>query len=71
MDFCAEASIRREFAVPYKPQQNKVAERKNRSIVGATNAMIHDQGLPLFCGQRLATLLFTYRTGVHIVPWGM
>ena len=42
-----EASIRREFTVPYKPQQNDVAERKNRSIGGAAKAMLHDQGLLL------------------------
>jgi hypothetical protein len=34
--------------VPYNPQQNGVAERKNRAIVGATRAMLHDQRLPLF-----------------------
>jgi len=43
-----EARIRREFIVPYNPQQNKVAERKNRSIGGPAKAMLHDQGLPLF-----------------------
>ena len=48
VDYCAEAGIRREFMVPYNPQQNGVAERKNRSIVGAAKAMLHDQGLPLF-----------------------
>ena len=48
VDYCAEADIRREFTVPYNPQQNGVAERKNRSIVGAAKAMLHDQGLPLF-----------------------
>jgi hypothetical protein len=31
----------------YNPQQNGVAERKNRSIVEATKAMIHDQNLPM------------------------
>jgi transposase InsO family protein len=32
-DFCKEAGIKRELIVPYNPQQNEVAERKNRSIV--------------------------------------
>ena len=45
---CVEASIRREFVVPYNAQQNGVVERKNRSLVGAAKAMLHDQGLPLF-----------------------
>ena len=71
VDYCAEAGIRREFTVPYNPQQNGVAKRKNRSIVGAAKAMLHDQGLPFFCGQRPATLLCTCKTGVHIVPWAM
>jgi hypothetical protein len=48
MDFCAGEGIRRELIVPYNPQQNGVVERKNRAIVGAGRAMLHDQGLPLF-----------------------
>ena len=36
------------MAVPCNLQQNGVAERKNRTIVGAARSMIHDQGLPLF-----------------------
>jgi transposase InsO family protein len=48
MDFCAGEGIRRELTIPYNPQQNGVAERKNRAIVGAARAMLHDQGLPLF-----------------------
>ena len=41
-DFCAQEGIRREFMVPYNPQQNGVSEMKNRAIVGASRAMIHD-----------------------------
>ena len=44
VDYCAEAGIRRELTVPYNPQQNGVAERKNRSIGGVAKAMLHDQG---------------------------
>jgi transposase InsO family protein len=47
-DFCAREGIKREVIVPYNPQQNGVAERKNGAIVGAARAMLHDQGLPLF-----------------------
>jgi hypothetical protein len=32
--------------VPYNPQQNGVAERKNRTICEATKAMMFDQDLP-------------------------
>jgi hypothetical protein len=48
MDFCAGEGIRRELTIPYNAQQNGVAERKNRAIVEAARAMLHDQGLPLF-----------------------
>jgi hypothetical protein len=46
-DFCREAGIKRELTTPYNPQQNGVAERKNRSIVEAAKVMIHDQSLPM------------------------
>eukprot|EP00253_Pinus_taeda_P001788 PITA_01788 len=46
-DFCAAEGIKREFTAPRNPQQNGVAKRKNRTIVGAAQEMLHDQGLPL------------------------
>jgi len=46
-DFCKVEGIRRELIAPHNPQQNGVAERKNIMIVGATRAMLYDQGLPL------------------------
>ena len=46
-DFCKVEGIKRELTTPYTPQQNGVAERKNRSIVEAAKAMIHDQNLPM------------------------
>ena len=47
MDFCREVVIKRDLTTPYNPQQNEVAERKNRSIMEAVRAMIHDQDLPM------------------------
>ena len=46
-DFCSAEGIRRELIAPHKPQQNGVAEQKNRTIVGAARVMLHDQGLPI------------------------
>jgi hypothetical protein len=34
-DFCSREGIRRELIAPHNPQQNGVAERKNRTIMGA------------------------------------
>ena len=47
-NYCREAGIKRETTTPYTPEQNGVALRKNRSIVEAVRAMLHDQGLPKF-----------------------
>lgn len=46
-DFCAAKGIKRELSALHNPQQNGVAERKNGTIVGAAQGMLHDQGLPL------------------------
>jgi transposase InsO family protein len=45
-DFCKEAGIKRQLTVPYKPQQNGIAKRKNRTICEAAKAMMFDQDLP-------------------------
>jgi transposase InsO family protein len=47
IDFYKEARIKRELPMPFNPQQNGVAKRKNRTIVEATKAMLHDQDLPM------------------------
>ena len=44
---CKESRIKRELSTPYNPQQNGVVERKNRTIMDATKAMLHDQDLPM------------------------
>jgi hypothetical protein len=44
---CSREGIRRELIAPHNPQQNGVVERKNRTIMGATRAILHDRGLPI------------------------
>ena len=51
-DFYSTEGIRRELIAPHNPQQNGVAERNNRTIVGVARAMLHDQDLPYTCGLR-------------------
>eukprot|EP00253_Pinus_taeda_P006984 PITA_06984 len=41
-DFCNAEGIRRELIAPHNPQQNGVAEQKNRTIMGAAREMLHD-----------------------------
>nr|GEX64606.1 hypothetical protein [Tanacetum cinerariifolium] len=39
--------IKREFSVPRTPQQNRIAERKNRSLIEAARTMLADSLLPI------------------------
>ena len=46
-DFCQENVIHHEFSAPYTPQQNGVAERKNRTLIEAARTMLVDSRLPV------------------------
>ncbi|GJT39706.1 retrovirus-related pol polyprotein from transposon TNT 1-94 [Tanacetum coccineum] len=41
-EFCAKKGIKREFSVAKTPQQNGVAERKNRTLIEAARTMLAD-----------------------------
>ena len=61
-----EAGIKRECTIPHNPQQNGVAERKNKSIVEAVKAMIHDQHLPMFMwAEASMTLVYVQNRSPH------
>ena len=59
-EICKEAGIKRELSTPYNPQQNGVAERKNRTIMEVARAMLHDQDLPMHLWAEAA------RTAVYV-----
>ncbi|KAI3762425.1 hypothetical protein L1987_52855 [Smallanthus sonchifolius] len=44
---CLKKGIHHEFSVPYVPQQNGVAERKNRTLVQTARTMLADSKLPV------------------------
>lgn len=46
-DFCEQNGIIHEFTAPYSPQQNGIAERKNRTLKEMLNAMLLSSGLPV------------------------
>ncbi|KAI3784071.1 hypothetical protein L1987_43163 [Smallanthus sonchifolius] len=45
--FCLQKGIHHEFSAPYVPQQNGVAERKNKTFVETTHTMLADSKLPV------------------------
>ena len=46
--YLQQKGIWREFSCRYTPQQNGVAERKNRSLIDATRAMLEEKSMPKF-----------------------
>ena len=53
-DYCREVGIQRKTTIVYTPEQNGVAERKNRIILEAARAMLYDQGLLNFLWEEAA-----------------
>nr|GFB21590.1 ribonuclease H-like domain-containing protein [Tanacetum cinerariifolium] len=45
--FCGLKGIKREFSVPRTPQQNGIAERKNRTFIKAARTLLTDSLLPI------------------------
>ncbi|CAL8134899.1 unnamed protein product [Prunus armeniaca] len=43
---CEEGGIQRQLTTTYTPQQNGVVERKNRTVVEMTKAMLHEKNMP-------------------------
>ncbi|GJT46840.1 putative ribonuclease H-like domain-containing protein [Tanacetum coccineum] len=46
IEFCRSKEIKREYSNARTPQQNGVAERKNRTLIEATRTMLADSFLP-------------------------
>ncbi|GJR18882.1 putative ribonuclease H-like domain-containing protein [Tanacetum coccineum] len=46
-ELCAKKGINREFSMARTPQQNGVAERKNRTLIEAARTMLADSLLPI------------------------
>ena len=48
ISFCKKHGIKRELTVRQTPQQNGVAERKNRTIVEMARSMLQSKNLPKY-----------------------
>ncbi|KAI3805610.1 hypothetical protein L1987_28141 [Smallanthus sonchifolius] len=57
--FCESKGISRQFSAPRTPQQNGVAERRNRTLIEAARTMIVDSKLPVtFWAEAVNTACF-------------
>ena len=45
-NYCKEQGIRRQLTTPYTPQQNGIAERKNRTVMNMVRSMIANKKVP-------------------------
>ena len=54
--FCLSKGIQHQFCAPYEPQQNGVAERKNRTLIESARTMLADsKHLVIFWGDSVNT----------------
>ncbi|KAH9618858.1 hypothetical protein KSS87_009464, partial [Heliosperma pusillum] len=57
--FCGEKGIRRQLTIPYTPQQNGVAERRNRTLLDMVRSMMAQANLPIsYWGDALLTATY-------------
>nr|GEY73004.1 ribonuclease H-like domain-containing protein [Tanacetum cinerariifolium] len=62
--------IKREFSVARTPQQNKVAERKNRTLIEAARTMLADLNLPTtFWAEAVNTACYVQNRVLVIKPY--
>ena len=65
-EFCREAGIKREFIVPYNPQQNGVTKRKIRIVVEVAKAMIQDHGFFMYLwAEAFSTIVYIQNQSPH------
>ncbi|KAJ9566879.1 hypothetical protein OSB04_002845 [Centaurea solstitialis] len=68
--FCEENGIKHERTSPFTPQQNGLAERKNRTFVEMVNCMLNQSGLPTnLWGEALLTACHIHnRITSRVIP---
>jgi transposase InsO family protein len=64
--FCKSTGIKRELIVPHNPQQNGVAERKNRFIEETIKSLLNDQDLSMFLwGEAIMMTIYVQNISPH------
>ncbi|GJZ69673.1 putative ribonuclease H-like domain-containing protein [Tanacetum coccineum] len=68
-DFCREKGIRKEYSVARTPQQNKVAERRNMTLIEAARTMLVDSKLPTtFWAEAVSTAFYVQNRVLIVKP---
>ncbi|GKB82577.1 putative ribonuclease H-like domain-containing protein [Tanacetum coccineum] len=64
--FCERKCIKREFSVARTPQQNRVAERKNRTLIEVARTMLADSKLPTTFWAEAVNIVFYVQNRVLV-----
>ncbi|GKA81680.1 putative ribonuclease H-like domain-containing protein [Tanacetum coccineum] len=68
-EFCEKKGIKREFSVARTPQQNGVAERRNRTLIEAARTMLADSKLPTtFWAEAVNTACYVQNRVIIVKP---
>ncbi|GJZ93678.1 putative ribonuclease H-like domain-containing protein [Tanacetum coccineum] len=68
-DFWKEKGIRREYSIARTPQQNGVAERRNRTLIEAARTMLADSKLPTtFWTEAVSTACYVQNRVLIVKP---
>ncbi|GJX07484.1 ribonuclease H-like domain-containing protein [Tanacetum coccineum] len=68
-DFCREKGIKSEYSVARTPQQNSVAERRNRTLIEAARTMLADSKLPTtFWAEAVSTACYVQNRVLVVKP---
>ncbi|KAH9715667.1 hypothetical protein KPL71_021147 [Citrus sinensis] len=71
LEFCEANEIRRPLTVPRSPQQNGVAERKNKTILNVAKSMLKSKRLPKeFWAEAVACTIYLYNRSPTRSVWG-
>ncbi|KAI3735349.1 hypothetical protein L6452_14844 [Arctium lappa] len=68
-NFCEEKGIERQYSAPRTPQQNGVAERRNRTLIEAARSLLADSKLPItFWAEAVNTACYVQNRVLVVKP---
>ncbi|GKC34302.1 putative ribonuclease H-like domain-containing protein, partial [Tanacetum coccineum] len=68
-DFYREKGIKREYSIAMTPQQNSVAERRNKTLIEAARTMLVDSKLPTtFWAEAVSTICYVQNRVLVVKP---